>query len=61
MVLEGRHRLVVSGHRVDLVVRFLKDRVLLAQIIQVRVRILGDVLIGEVVGGSEIGHIKGLS
>ena len=36
---EGCHRLVVPGHRIHLILRFLEDRVLLAKVIQVCVRL----------------------
>ena len=60
VIARGRHRLVVPGHRIHLILRFLEDRVLLAKVIQVCV-VLGDLLIGEVVGGSEIVTFDGLS
>jgi hypothetical protein len=55
-VLERRDRLVVPGDRHDAVVGLAEHRVLRTQVGQVLVRILGDVLVGEVVDGGEIGH-----
>ena len=60
-ILERRHRLVVSGHRVDLMVRFLEDRVLLAKVVAGMRTDPGRCLIGEWSAVAKSVTVDGLS
>jgi hypothetical protein len=54
MVVIDRHRLVVAGHHVDVVVRLLDDGALSTQVLEVGVGVVDEVLGKEEVDGFEL-------